>query len=433
MRRLFRFLSTRPILGPVAEYAMTIGWLMHLRHAWTYREVLKSSSPYDENTLPHREDLVITSRNLLMPGFSGVNFWVENLARALNQVFKVTIYCQGRYFFRREEFTRNGITIVALPILLNMRHLKLPLYSAWSSTLKNELRKNPKIRIVIAPLSGVESFGLSQIQGLKVFTLLVTDERTHRFPGLTTKEILEFDKFDSRTLEIVSREFSILNEKNTGFLADSSEVIKHLQKLFEIDLNGRASVLPINISIDTCEKVEKENIFFYIGRCDLRKDLKTLLNSWESVFPFLPTWKLVIATSGGDDYLTFSRVSKMSKQGLGLDLVLDIDDVKKHDFLMRSKVVVYPSRYESFGIVALEAMQHGCVTIASNVGGLPEVLGDAGIFFEVGSEVELGVKMLSLATNSSSLGLLKNRSFDRSLNFSDQLVLDLFIKILSDS
>ena len=396
--------------------------------SWTYREIEIFA---DQNTIANgvrREELVITSRNLLMPGFSGVNFWVENLSRALSKNFNVTIFCQGRLLFKAQRFRANGVSIVALPILPSLKFLKLPLYSAWSATIKKELLKNSKYTTVIAPLSGIESYGLSSIYGINIFTLLVTDERTHRFPNLTSLELQELERFDLRTLEVVSREATVLGAKNIGFLADSSEVIVHLQELFSIDLGGTSVVLPINIAPDTCKQQEKENIFFFIGRCDLRKDLRTLLNAWELVRPMLPTWKLVIATSGGDDFQTFNRVSQMSKQSWSLELILNANESQKHDFLKRSKIVIYPSRYESFGIVALEAMQHGCATIASNVGGIPEVLGSAGVLFEAGSEVDLASSMVLLARNAAHLELLKERSLLRSKsNFSDESVLEIFL------
>jgi glycosyltransferase involved in cell wall biosynthesis len=407
---------------------MTLSWLISLRLSWKYREIEIFA---DQNTIANgllREELVITSRNLLMPGFSGVNFWVENLSRALSRNFNVTIFCQGRLLFKAQRFRANSVSIVALPILPSLKFLKLPLYSAWNATIKKELLENSKYTTVIAPLSGVESYGLSSIYGINIFTLLVTDERTHRFPNLTSLELQELEKFDLRTLEVVSRESTVLGANNSRFLADSSEVIVHLQELFSIDLGGTSVVLPINIAPDTCKPQEKENIFFFIGRCDLRKDLRTLLNAWELIRPMLPTWKLVIATSGGDDYQTFNRVSQMSKQSWSLELIINANESQKHDFLKRSKIVIYPSRYESFGIVALEAMQHGCATIASNVGGIPEVLGSAGVLFEAGSEVDLASSMVWLARNVAHLELLKERSLLRSKsNFSDESVLEIFL------
>lgn len=43
---------------------------------------------------------------------------------------------------------------------------------------------------------------------------------------------------------------------------------------------------------------------------------------------------------------------------------------------------VYPSLYEGFGIPLLEAMAHDCPVVCSNRGSIPEVVGDAGEFFD---------------------------------------------------
>lgn len=54
-------------------------------------------------------------------------------------------------------------------------------------------------------------------------------------------------------------------------------------------------------------------------------------------------------------------------------------------------VLVVPSRYEGFSLVAAEAMRAGLAVIASRVGGLPEVVGDGicGVIIEPGSAAAL--------------------------------------------
>ena len=49
-----------------------------------------------------------------------------------------------------------------------------------------------------------------------------------------------------------------------------------------------------------------------------------------------------------------------------------------------AQVLVLPSRWEGFGLVALEAMRSGCAVLASRVGGLPEVVdeGVTGVLFD---------------------------------------------------
>jgi glycosyltransferase involved in cell wall biosynthesis len=54
-------------------------------------------------------------------------------------------------------------------------------------------------------------------------------------------------------------------------------------------------------------------------------------------------------------------------------------------------VLVVPSRWEGFGLVALEAMRCGCAVVASRTGGLPEVIDDgvSGLLFEPGDAGQL--------------------------------------------
>ena len=57
---------------------------------------------------------------------------------------------------------------------------------------------------------------------------------------------------------------------------------------------------------------------------------------------------------------------------------------------------VFPSMYEGFGIPPLEAMACGTPVLSSNAASLPEVLGDAAVYFKCGDEADLQSKMLSM-------------------------------------
>jgi glycosyltransferase involved in cell wall biosynthesis len=62
----------------------------------------------------------------------------------------------------------------------------------------------------------------------------------------------------------------------------------------------------------------------------------------------------------------------------------EINNSDVPDVLRRFDVFVIPSRSESFGVAAVEASSVGLPVIASNVGGLPEVVidGETGLLFE---------------------------------------------------
>ncbi len=52
------------------------------------------------------------------------------------------------------------------------------------------------------------------------------------------------------------------------------------------------------------------------------------------------------------------------------------------DLYRRAAVMVFPSRYEGFGLPPIEAMASGCPVAAAASGSLPEVVGDAGVLFD---------------------------------------------------
>ncbi len=64
-----------------------------------------------------------------------------------------------------------------------------------------------------------------------------------------------------------------------------------------------------------------------------------------------------------------------------LKLLGYVSDAELRSLYEHAGVFVYPSRYEGFGIPPLEAMALGCPVVASNAASLPEVCGDAALYF----------------------------------------------------
>jgi glycosyltransferase involved in cell wall biosynthesis len=63
-----------------------------------------------------------------------------------------------------------------------------------------------------------------------------------------------------------------------------------------------------------------------------------------------------------------------------------------------ARVFVYPSLYEGFGIPPLEAMAYDCPVVCSNVSSIPEVVGDAGQYFDPTSTGEIMAAIERTAT-----------------------------------
>jgi glycosyltransferase involved in cell wall biosynthesis len=78
---------------------------------------------------------------------------------------------------------------------------------------------------------------------------------------------------------------------------------------------------------------------------------------------------------------------------------------------------VYPSLYEGFGIPPLEAMHYGCPVIASNSSSIPEVIGDAGLYFTPTDQEELIGQLDRLLTDHSLRDALKQKGYIRERQF----------------
>jgi len=79
--------------------------------------------------------------------------------------------------------------------------------------------------------------------------------------------------------------------------------------------------------------------------------------------------------------------------------------------------LVYPSRYEGFGLPPLEAMACGVPPITSNASSLPEVVGDAGLMVDPDDTDAMTQAMQALASNPQARQALARRAVERAAAF----------------
>jgi glycosyltransferase involved in cell wall biosynthesis len=104
----------------------------------------------------------------------------------------------------------------------------------------------------------------------------------------------------------------------------------------------------------------------FVGRLDKQKGFDTLIEAVRSLGD-----KIALGVVGASVVGDQSAIGKLPDN---VSLLGWMNEAQIQQELAKAALVVVPSRWEGFGLVALEAMRAGRAVIASDVGGLPEVV-----------------------------------------------------------
>ncbi|MGE5262950.1 MAG: glycosyltransferase family 4 protein, partial [Acidobacteriota bacterium] len=116
-----------------------------------------------------------------------------------------------------------------------------------------------------------------------------------------------------------------------------------------------------------------ERIVFSVGRLVQEKGAHLIVEAAPRVLARNANTRFIIAGTGGMGEYLKRRVAEL---GIGdrVNVAGFVSDADRNRLLKVSDAAVFPSIYEPFGIVALEAMAARCPVVVSSVGGLGEVV-----------------------------------------------------------
>ncbi|MHC4871039.1 MAG: glycosyltransferase family 4 protein [Planctomycetota bacterium] len=194
-------------------------------------------------------------------------------------------------------------------------------------------------------------------------------------------------------------------DRLTAFLAEkeicvSNAVKKHQisktglkDKHFKVIYNG-IDCSKFNRTFDTNKQKEKFNIpdscpvVGFLGRFSYQKGADIFVKSLGEKILQENNFYSVIAGYGSEESSLYALAESLPKDRKPL-FTGQID--KPEEFLPLLDICVIPSRWEGFGLIAVEAMAAGCRVIASDVDSLPEIIsnGTNGLLFTPENHIEL--------------------------------------------
>lgn len=187
-----------------------------------------------------------------------------------------------------------------------------------------------------------------------------------------------------------------------------------------------------------------QHMILFVGRIQAIKGIDTLIRAMALVLGRRPALRGKISLSiigGAGDPATDSELARLQalRETLGIsDLVTFLgsrDQDTLVDYYNAASLVVMPSYYESFGMVALEAMACGTPVIASDVGGLSLNIADGfnGYLVPQGDVAELAYKIGLLLDHDALRRQLGQQACQWAQRFSWQAITDETLAVYAEA
>jgi len=174
---------------------------------------------------------------------------------------------------------------------------------------------------------------------------------------------------------------------------------------------GRIAVIPNGVDVERFAPPDSERrtaarhalglpfdcpVVAFLGRMVREKGADVLLRGWPRIQRRVEGVHLLLAGQGEESARLHQAVGEGAED---LRWLPDLED--QRDLYHAADVLVVPSRAESFGLVALEGMATGVAVVASRVGGVPEVAGDAALFVPPEDPASLAEAVVALLEDES--------------------------------
>ena len=215
---------------------------------------------------------------------------------------------------------------------------------------------------------------------------------------------------------IKERQFLMENSKNifcvSKFIKD-----KFLFGLKNIHNNVHVLYNGVERSLKKFPPKKKE--ILYVGRLVKEKGVDIYVKAISNIAQTFPEWNYYIIGS--------SHLGVKSEENIFVKKLLnDFDQIGNQarfegfmsyinvqEKMKTASIIVVPSVWEEpFGLVVAEAMSNGIAVIASNVGGIPEIIGNNGITINDINEIKIENEIIGLINDKNKLNTLQRLSWN---------------------
>jgi len=162
----------------------------------------------------------------------------------------------------------------------------------------------------------------------------------------------------------------------------------------------------------------KKPYLLYVGNAFPHKNLKRLIRAFKVVLSSKPSLKLALVGKIDDFYKSLQDLCQELKIEKNVIFVGRISDEDLKWLYQNALIYVFPSFLEGFGLPGLEAMENGLPVVSSDSSCLPEIYGDAALYFNPQNTEEMVKAILELSNNKELRDRLIKGGYKRIKKFS---------------